>query len=105
MAIVGPRPNVIREVQKYTNVERKMLSVKPGITDLSSIIFRNLGDMLKGYKDANIAYNDLIRPLKSRFSLFCIENKNIYFNISIILLTPVSIINSKISDMLIKYTT
>ena len=40
MSLVGPRPNVKRETDLYTPVERKLLGVKPGITDISSIVFR-----------------------------------------------------------------
>ena len=44
---VGPRPNVQDEVKKYTNLERILLNYKPGITDFSSIIFSDEGDILK----------------------------------------------------------
>ena len=46
MSVVGPRPNVPAEVVKYTNVERHLLSVKPGITDLASIVFSDEGEIL-----------------------------------------------------------
>ena len=39
MSLVEPRPNVLSEVEMYTNKENKLLNVKPGITDFSSIIF------------------------------------------------------------------
>ena len=39
MSVVGPRPNTENEVRKYTDFERKLLTVRPGITDFASIIF------------------------------------------------------------------
>ena len=38
MSLVGPRPNVTAETNLYTDVEKKLLSVKPGITDFASIV-------------------------------------------------------------------
>ena len=101
MTIVGPRPNVIREVEKYTSAEKNILKVKPGVTDLSSIVFRNLGSMLIEYDDANLSYDKLIRPLKSRFSLFCIQYDTIYLKLIIILLTIISIFWQSLTDKII----
>jgi lipopolysaccharide/colanic/teichoic acid biosynthesis glycosyltransferase len=47
MSLVGPRPNVKRETDLYTLEEKKLLSVKPGITDFASIVFSDEGDILK----------------------------------------------------------
>ncbi|VVM17401.1 hypothetical protein BSPWISOXPB_2715 [uncultured Gammaproteobacteria bacterium] len=45
MSLVGPRPNVKNETDLYTSVEEKLLLVKPGITDFSSIVFSDEGDI------------------------------------------------------------
>jgi len=39
MSLVGPRPNVKPETDLYTDLEKTLLLVKPGITDISSIVF------------------------------------------------------------------
>ena len=65
MSLVGPRPNVKREVDIYTDEEKRLLSVRPGITDFASIVFSDEGDILEGTDDPDIAYNQLIRPWKS----------------------------------------
>ena len=39
MSLVGPRPNVKKETDLYTDIENDLFSVKPGITDISSIVF------------------------------------------------------------------
>jgi lipopolysaccharide/colanic/teichoic acid biosynthesis glycosyltransferase len=76
MSLVGPRPNVKRETDLYTSEERRLLSVKPGITDFSSIVFSDEGDILKDKSDPDIAYHQLIRPGKSRLGIFYIENRS-----------------------------
>ncbi len=69
MSLVGPRPNVPREVALYTLSERALLSVPPGVTDVASIVFADLADALRDAADPNIAYNQLVRPWKSRLGL------------------------------------
>jgi lipopolysaccharide/colanic/teichoic acid biosynthesis glycosyltransferase len=87
MAVVGPRPNVRREVNLYTKKEMKILSIKPGITDFSSIVFADEGEILANKKNPDIAYNQLIRPLKSELNLFYIEKKSKFIDLIIILIT------------------
>jgi lipopolysaccharide/colanic/teichoic acid biosynthesis glycosyltransferase len=95
MSLVGPRPNVKRETDLYTLEEKKLLSVKPGITDISSIVFSDEGEILKNYADPDIAYNQLIRPWKSRLGIFYIENSTFWIDIKLIYLTVLSIISKQ----------
>jgi lipopolysaccharide/colanic/teichoic acid biosynthesis glycosyltransferase len=87
MSIVGPRPQVPREVALYTPVEHELLSVRPGITDLSSIVFADLEQIVKDHPDPDIAYNQLVRPWKSRLGLLYIEKRHFGMDIAIIVLT------------------
>ena len=73
MDLVGPRPNVVRDVELYTKEEMKILSVLPGITDFSSIVFSDEGDILKGSNNPDLEYNKIIRPWKSRLALFILR--------------------------------
>jgi lipopolysaccharide/colanic/teichoic acid biosynthesis glycosyltransferase len=93
MSLVGPRPNVKRETDLYTPVERKLLDVKPGITDISSVVFSDEGDILKDQPDPDIAYNQLIRPGKSMLGLLYIENQSLWLDIRLCVLTVVSILS------------
>jgi len=93
MSMVGPRPNVEREVALYSEVEKGLLTVRPGITDLSSIVFSDLNDILDGAEDANIAYNQLVRPWKSRLGLLYAERRSLRLDLELILLTLVGIIS------------
>lgn len=69
MSFVGPRPEVFQEVQLYTEKEKRLLEVRPGITDWASIQFRNEGEILRGYADPHQAYREKIRPEKVRLGL------------------------------------
>jgi len=91
MSLVGPRPNVRRETDLYTPIERKLLSVKPGITDFASIVFSDEGDILADQIDPDIAYNQLIRPGKSMLGLFYIQKRSFLLDIKLCLLTGVAI--------------
>ena len=93
MSMVGPRPNVKRETDLYTPVEKKLLEVKPGITDISSIVFADEGDILKDQPDPDVAYNQLIRPGKSRLGLFYVEHRSIALDLKLVFLTAVAIVS------------
>jgi len=91
MSLVGPRPNVERETRLYTAEEARLLSVRPGITDFASIVFADEGDILEGQRDPDLAYNQLIRPWKSRLGLFYIERRSLVLDLALIALTAVAI--------------
>ena len=93
MSLVGPRPNVERDVAIYTEEELHLLDVRPGITDFSSIVFSDEGDILEGSKDPDLDYNQLIRPWKSRLGIFYIRHQSILLDIKLILLTVTTIIS------------
>jgi lipopolysaccharide/colanic/teichoic acid biosynthesis glycosyltransferase len=93
MSLVGPRPNVLREVAIYTEKERHLLDVRPGITDFSSIVFSDEGDILAGSDDPDLKYNQLIRPWKSRLGLLYAEKCTFFVDLQIILLTVIAIVS------------
>jgi len=93
MSLVGPRPNVVSDIDLYTDIEKGLLVVRPGITDFSSIVFSDEGEILEGREDPDLSYNQLIRPWKSRLGLAYIENQSIFLDIQIIFYTVVAIIS------------
>lgn len=97
MSIVGPRPNVKKETDLYTKVEENLLDVKPGITDISSIVFSDEGDILANKLDPDIAYNQLIRPWKSRLGLIYIKNQSFILDLQLIFLTIIAIFSRKLA--------
>lgn len=75
MSLVGPRPNVKRETDMYTVEERRLLSIRPGITDIASIVFSDEGEILAGSLDPDLRYNQVIRPWKSRLGLLYVSSR------------------------------
>jgi lipopolysaccharide/colanic/teichoic acid biosynthesis glycosyltransferase len=87
MSLVGPRPQVRADVNLYTQEESRMLTVRPGITDLASIVFADEGEILSGSSDPDLLYNQIIRPWKSRLVLLYLENQSFFSDLRILLLT------------------
>jgi lipopolysaccharide/colanic/teichoic acid biosynthesis glycosyltransferase len=87
MSLVGPRPNVPREVAMYTSEENRLLEIRPGITDISSIVFADEGDILQGAEDPDLRYHQIIRPWKSRLGLLYIRNADPALDAKLIFLT------------------
>lgn len=95
MSLVGPRPNVKNETDLYTSAEKELLTVKPGITDFSSIVFSDEGDILKGKNNPDLSYNQLIRPWKSRLGLIYIQNQSVLLDLKLIVYTMVAIVSKQ----------
>ncbi len=83
MSLVGPRPEVRKYVDLYTEEQRKVLSVRPGITDYASIEYVDENMILGQAEDADKAYVELILPDKIHYNMKYIEHRSVteYFNI------------------------
>lgn len=97
MSLVGPRPNVASGTDLYTAEERHLLSMKPGVTDFASIVFADEGEILAGHADADFAYDQLIRPWKSRLGLFYIQKSSLLLDLKLVLLTAVNIVSRNVA--------
>ena len=97
MSLVGPRPNVGREVQKYTAEERRGLALRPGITDISSIVFSDLADILAGSTDPNRDYERLVRPWKSRLMLHYLDHQSVALDFALLALTAIGIFSKPLA--------
>jgi lipopolysaccharide/colanic/teichoic acid biosynthesis glycosyltransferase len=93
MSLVGPRPQVETDASLYTPEERRMLEVRPGITDLASIVFADEGEILAGAKDPDLLYNQIVRPWKSRLALMYVEHASPRTDLRILALTLVSAVS------------
>jgi lipopolysaccharide/colanic/teichoic acid biosynthesis glycosyltransferase len=92
MSLVGPRPQVQSGVDVYTAQERQLLTVKPGITDIASIVFADEGEILRGHPDPDLGYNQLIRPGKSRLGLFYVAHRSTALDMRLIGLTLMTVV-------------
>jgi lipopolysaccharide/colanic/teichoic acid biosynthesis glycosyltransferase len=88
MSLVGPRPQVVPELALYTAEERELLTLRPGITDLASIVFADEGEILRGAPDPDLRYNQVIRPWKSRLALLYLrQRRSVWLDLKIVGLT------------------
>jgi lipopolysaccharide/colanic/teichoic acid biosynthesis glycosyltransferase len=87
MSVVGPRPQVEWDVARYTEVERRLLAVRPGMTDWASIRFRNEGAILDGQDDVDEAYDRLIRPTKLELGLRYVDEASPLTDLRIVVST------------------
>jgi lipopolysaccharide/colanic/teichoic acid biosynthesis glycosyltransferase len=92
MSLVGPRPEVLEEVERYTPRELQLLAVRPGITDWASIKFRNEDEILRGSPDPHLAYHQKIRPDKVRLGLEYVEKRSLRVDFTILLQTLRSVV-------------
>jgi lipopolysaccharide/colanic/teichoic acid biosynthesis glycosyltransferase len=87
MSLVGPRPNTFAECAMYSAEEKRILTITPGITDISSIVFADEQNIINGHADPNLGYHQLVRPWKSRFCLFYIEKNTPLIDLQLIAIT------------------
>ncbi len=93
MSIVGPRPEVEEFIKMYPiDIRRKILSIKPGITDLASIEMINESYVLSKQKDPIRFYKEEIIPYKQKYYLYYLKNRSLFFDIKIIINTLKKII-------------
>jgi lipopolysaccharide/colanic/teichoic acid biosynthesis glycosyltransferase len=95
MSLVGPRPNLKRVTDLYTSEEKKLLTIRPGITDFSSIVFSDEGEILLGKADPDLAYDQLIRPWKNELGIFYVGHQSLLLDIQLIVLTAFAIVNRR----------
>lgn len=92
MSLVGPRPEVRKYVELYTPEQRKVLSVKPGVTDFASIEYANENELLARSPDPLKTYTEEVMPAKIRLNMKYIENPSLKNYFRIIFLTVKRII-------------
>lgn len=92
MSLVGPRPEVKKFTDMYTDEEKVIMGVRPGITDWASLWNPDEGALLKGSTDPDKDYLEKIRPEKIRLQLKYVREWSFWTDIEIILLTLKTII-------------
>lgn len=87
MSLIGPRPQSIESFNLFPHkMKKKIVSVRPGISGIGSIVFRNEEELLKG-TDSTSFYGNQIMPYKGKIELWFVENKCLKLWIKLILLT------------------
>lgn len=92
MSIVGPRPEVRKYVDCYTEEQRKVLSVRPGITDYASLEYFHENEILGKAVDPEKAYLEIVMPAKLELNKKYIANPTISADLKIMWLTFMKIV-------------
>ena len=87
MSLVGPRPEVRKYVDLYTPEQLHVLDVRPGITDLASIHYRNENELLAQACDPEQYYREVVMQDKLRINSEYIADRSFFKDIKIIFLT------------------
>ena len=94
MSLVGPRPQVNYYTNQYKNEMKLILSVKPGLTDLASLYFLDMDEIL-GTANVDDKYANEIEPIKNLLRLRYVKEQNFILDIRILLETAFSILGCK----------
>jgi len=92
MSIVGPRPDVKQFTDLFTEEEKIILSVKPGITDYASIWNSNEAKILEGSDDPDKTYMEVIWPEKKQLQIKYVKERSFTTDIKIIILTLLALL-------------
>lgn len=92
MSLVGPRPEVSKYVDLYNDYQKQILSVRPGITDVASIKYRDEAELLKSQSDPEKFYIEHILPDKLAINIEYIKQSNLIKDIKVILNTILKIL-------------
>ena len=84
MSLVGPRPEVRKYVDLYTPEQMHVLDVRPGITDMASIRYRNENEILEQAEDPDQFYIEVVMQDKLRINLEYVQKHSFWFDIKLI---------------------
>ena len=102
ISIVGPRPMLAQDWQLYPeDIMNKIYAIKPGLTGIGSIVFRDEEALITAVSDANYHefYEDVIAPYKGALEIWYQENRSTYVDLKLILLTAIIIVFPKKKGM------
>jgi lipopolysaccharide/colanic/teichoic acid biosynthesis glycosyltransferase len=95
MSLVGPRPEVRKYVDCYTEDQRKILQIRPGITDWATIWNSDEGSVLAGSQDAEAEYERVIRPTKLALQLSYLQTQGTLTDARILCVTIAKLVRKR----------
>jgi lipopolysaccharide/colanic/teichoic acid biosynthesis glycosyltransferase len=98
MSIVGYRPTVREHYEAYSDdVKKKLYHLKPGLTGIGSIVFRNEEEILQQFEDKKYFHQKIVNPYKGLLECWYADHNNIMNYFKTIFITMIIILNSKSS--------
>tara|TARA_R110002050_G_scaffold296426_1_gene456423 strand:- start:77747 stop:78343 length:597 start_codon:yes stop_codon:yes gene_type:complete len=92
MSFVGPRPELRYYVNFYNDDDLKIFKIKPGITGLASLKYRNEVELLKAANNPEDFYINTIIPDKLKYNKEYIKRQNFFFDLKLILMTIIKVV-------------
>lgn len=93
MSLVGPRPEVPRYVEFYPEeIRKQILSIRPGITDFASIMYKDESTVLSGAADPEATYVNVILPEKLKHYVRYVYERTLWLDFKIVLLTLMEVL-------------
>ncbi|WP_317132814.1 sugar transferase [Pseudotamlana haliotis] len=92
MSFVGPRPELRHYVNYYSEDDMRIFQVRPGITGLASLKYRNEVELLEKADDPEKFFIETIIPDKLRYNKEYIKKQNFFFDVQLIMLTVIKVI-------------
>jgi len=106
MSLVGPRPLMEKDFLRYpSQIQEKVYDIKPGLTGIGSVVFRDEEAVLNQYKGREVeAYERIVAPYKGELELWYQQNMSLWVDIKILFLTLLAIAfpNNKLPKRLFK---
>ena len=93
MSLVGPRPEIKRYSDLYTDEQKAIFTVRPGITDWASLWNSDEGAVLAGAEDPDKAFEELIQPTKLKLQLKYVRERSFWVDLKIIILTLLAVVS------------
>lgn len=92
MSLVGPRPEVSKYVELYSDFQKQIFNVRPGITDMASIKYRDEAEILNAQKDPEKFYVEQLMPDKLNMNIQYLKKANLKSDIFVIVNTILKIL-------------
>jgi lipopolysaccharide/colanic/teichoic acid biosynthesis glycosyltransferase len=91
MSLVGPRPEVPAYVALYSPEQREVLTVRPGITDFASLVFRDEEAVLRGFPDSERGYREVVLPRKLELARQYLREQSLVTDVKVLLKTAAAL--------------
>lgn len=96
MSFVGPRPEVSYYVDQYSEEQRRLLSIRPGLTDFASLYYFEEAKLLANSDHPEKTYTEFVMPKKLNYSLMYMDQQSILLDIKLIIITALRVLGIRI---------
>ena len=93
--LIGPRPQLVSEYNSFTDKEKHIVDVTPGMSDFSSLFLSKMENFLSKNKEPYDTYYKFCRPIKSRLALFYVKYKSIWVDVQLLFYNFTNFISHK----------